>query len=172
MRNNLHTFAFMAFLAFGAAALTSLRAQDAGTDATAKPAEDGQVLTDESLSQILIGLGYEPKKLSHGYLITFKQDTWTLNIQVRLSDNQTKLGMNANLGVVDEDSVTAEQWKNLLAANGDIDPSVFYYDKEQKKLYIHRVLDNRALTPAFLKDQIDRFATDIRSTEKLWAFTK
>ena len=42
--------------------------------------------------------------------------------------------MNANLGLVDEDAVTAAQWKALLGANLDIDPLVFYYDKSTKKL--------------------------------------
>jgi hypothetical protein len=37
---------------------------------------------------------------------------------------------------------------------------------------MHRVLDNRAIPPGFLKDQIDRFNGNIRGTKELWAFTK
>jgi len=57
----------------------------------------------------------------------------------------------------------------LLASNKDIDPSVFFYDAAKKKLYIHRVLDNRSMTPAILRDQLDRFLADIRNSEKIWS---
>jgi hypothetical protein len=131
-----------------------------------------RVANDEELKALLTGLGLEPKALSKGFLIATRQDDWTLYVQLLLSPDQTKLGMNANLGKVEEDAVTATQWKALLAANQDIDPSVFYYDPKLKKLYMHRVLDNRAITPGFLKDQIDRFNGNIRGTKELWAFTK
>lgn len=57
-------------------------------------------------------------------------------------------------------------------ANGDIDPSAFYYDRKQGKLYLHRSLDNRAITPEFLRKQIEAFGGNVVSTSKLWAFTK
>jgi hypothetical protein len=81
--------------------------------------------------------------------------------------------MNANLGKVDDpDTVTAAQWKALLVANGDIDPSTFYFDNQQKKLFLHRTFDNRALTPAFLRGQIENFVANIKSTADLWKFAK
>jgi len=122
---------------------------------------------------MLANLGLEPKPLSKGFLIAIKRDTWTLNMQLVLSPNLEKLGMNANLGKVDDpDSVTASEWKNLLISNGDIDPSAFYFDKDQKKLYLHRSLDNRAVTPEFLRKQIDNFGDNIKNTADLWKFTK
>jgi hypothetical protein len=127
---------------------------------------------DEELKALLAGLGFEPKALSQGFLISTRQDKWTLYVQIRLSGDKTKIGMNANLGKVEEDGVSGAQWKGLLEANQDIDPSVFFYDKEAKKLYIHRVLDNRAITPGFLKDQIEKFNGNIRETKDLWSFTK
>ncbi len=105
--------------------------------------------------------------------MALKQDTWTINLQVLISENKLKIGLNANLGKIDDpDSVTASQWRALLIANGDVDPSYFYFDKDQKKLYLHRSFDNRAVTPAFLRGQIESFAANVRSTEALWKFTK
>ena len=135
------------------------------------PAGCAQALTDACLSQLLTGLGYEPKPLSKGFLIAKKQDTWTMYMQLVISGNGEKIGINANLGAVDDTAVSAAQWQALLVANGNIDPSAFYYDADQKKLYLHRSLDNRAVTPASLGGQIDNFMDNIRSTAKLWNFT-
>lgn len=133
----------------------------------------GEELTNDTLKTMLSNMGYEPKPLSKGYLLAIKQDTWTLNMQVVLSGDGRKLGLNANLGKVEDPStVAADQWLKLLISNGDIDPSAFYFDKDQKKLYLHRSFDNRAMTPAWLRKEIENFAGNIRSTEALWKFTK
>ena len=147
-------------------------ADSTSTTTTARSTPGPAVLTDENLEKTLEDMGLEPKKLSKGYLIVVKQDTWTLNTQLVLSENKTKLGMNSNLGVVEEEKVTASQWMSLLVSNGDIDPSSFYYNKEQKKLYLHRSIDNRDLTPAILRKEIETFCSNVRSTSKLWEFTK
>jgi hypothetical protein len=133
----------------------------------------GAALNDDSLAKMLGGMGYAPKKLTKGFLIVARQDKWTLNVQVVLSADQSKIGLNANLGDVPNDqAVTAPQWKALLVANVDIDPSAFYFDVKQKRLYLHRSFDNRAVTSAVLKGQIDYFMGNIRSTASLWSFTK
>jgi hypothetical protein len=145
--------------------------------ATAAPIQSSAVasgqLDDDKLRQMLDAMGFEPKALSKGFLITIKRDAWTTYIQLVISKDQAKIGLNANLGVVESpDSITAAQWRSVLAANRDIDPSSFYYDVDQKKLYIHRVMDNRAVTPAYLRTQIDNFVDNMKSTEALWSFTK
>lgn len=132
-----------------------------------------QALDDDALSAMLTGLGYEPKKLTHGFLISAKKDDWTYYLQFVLSPDKTRLGMNANMGAVaDPDAVTAAQWRGLLEQNIEIDPSSFNYDKTQKKLYLHRVLENRALTPSYVRTQIDNFCKNIHDTSDYWNFAK
>jgi hypothetical protein len=159
----------IAIVLWGATAMTTLtRAQDTIQDARAS----GVILSNGSLQEMLKGLGYEPKPLSKGYLIAIKKDTWTYNMQLVLSGDGTKLGINANLGsVADPDSITASQWKGLLIENSEIDPSCFYFDKDQKKLYLHRVLDNRAITPSYLRQQVENFCANIKETADFWKFT-
>ena len=121
----------------------------------------------------LTNMGFEPKKLSKGFLIAIKQDTWTLNMQLVISANTEKIGLNANLGKVEDPaSVSAPTWYELLVSNGDIDPAAFYFDKDQKKLYLHRTFDNRGVTPAILRREIEAFGAAICKTESLWKFTK
>jgi hypothetical protein len=162
--------ATIALLLWGTTALSSLtRAQDKIEDARAT----GVTLDSASLETMLTGLGFEPKSLSKGYLIAVKRDTWTFNMQLVLSGDGTKLGFNANLGTVpDPDAVTAIQWRTLMADNADIDPSSFYFDRDQKKIYLHRVLDNRAITAAYLRKSVDNFCDNIKNTAADWAFTK
>jgi len=167
MHNRSSTVGILAIILWGSTALvTTLRAQQ-------DIRQDGAALTDESLQKTLDGLGYEPKKLGNGYLISLKKDTWTYNMQFVLSKDLSRLGMNANLGVVEKpDEITAPKWMNLLVANGNIDPSFFFFDKDTKKLYIHRVLDNRAITPSYIRQQVDNFCANIKDTADSWNFTK
>ena len=135
--------------------------------------DDVTALDDDSLKSMLDNMGYTPKSLSKGYLIAVQRDSWTYNMQLVLSGDQTKVGINANLGAVDDVStVTADQWRTLLEKNSDIDPSAFYYDKDQHKLYLHRVIDNRDVTPEILRKQIDTFCSNIHDTADSWNFTK
>jgi len=135
--------------------------------------QDGTTLDNDSLKAMLTNMGYAPTDLSKGYLIAIKRDSWTYNMQLVLSADQSKIGINANLGKVEDvSSVTADQWRILLEKNGDIDPSSFYYDKDQMKVYLHRTIDNRAVTPAILLKQIDNFTTNIHETADAWSFLK
>ncbi len=170
MKNLVSAMALLAIIVWCVAAAAP-RALAHEPSSAAKQSAD--VLTDDGLKTMLDNMGLEPKPLSKGFLIAIKRDTWTYNIQLRLSSDGTKIGFNSNLGKVDDpDTVTADQWKNLLISNGDIDPSFFFFDKDQKKLYLHRVLDNHALTPAYLRTQIDNFCGNIKNTADLWKFTK
>ncbi len=126
-------------------------------------------ITNACLPATLTGMGYEPKALSSGFLIKIERDDWTMYVQLVLSSDNSKLGFNANLGDVTEASVSADQWKDVLAANHDVDPSTFTYNRDTKKLYLHRVLDNRGLTAVVLRDQLEKYLTDLRSTEKVWS---
>jgi hypothetical protein len=81
--------------------------------------------------------------------------------------------MSANLGSVkDPNAVKASTWYDLLVGNYDLDPASFYFDPENKRLYLHRMMDNRGITPAMLREQFERFCDNIRGSEKLWSFTE
>lgn len=174
MQKLLSATGLFALVLWGCTAMSTLmHAQNANQDPPKQVEVAGQTLTEDTLKTTLDNMGYEPKKLSKGYLLAIKQDTWTINMQIVLSPDSRKLGLNANLGIVEDPAaVSATQWMNLLIANGDIDPSAFYFDKEQKKLYLHRSFDNRTVTPAVLRKELDNFAANVRQTEALWKFTK
>ena len=132
----------------------------------------GAPLDDDGLLKTLTNMGYAPSHLSKGYLLTIKSGTWTTYVQVVLSDDKSRIGYNANMGTVDEASVTAAQWQKLLEANSDYDPFAFYYDAKQKKIYYHFSMENRDPDPAVIKHYLDEFVQDIQDTESIWNFVK
>ncbi len=166
--------ALLLIVLWGCTALSDgLHAQNTNQDPPKQAEVTSQTLTDDTLKTTLENMGFEPKKLSKGYLLVTKQDTWIVNVQIVLSPDGRKIGLNANLGKVeDPTSVSAPQWLNLLVSNGDIDPSAFYFDKDQKKLYLHRSFDNRAIVAAVLRKEIDGFTSNVRQTADLWKFAK
>jgi len=164
MKRSLPVAGLMALILWGVTALAPL--------GLAQDNAQGQ-LDNEALGKLLSNMGYEPKALSKGWLIAVKQNTWTFNIQLVCSKDLTKIGLNANLGAVkDPDAITADQWKQLLISNEDIDPSCFYFDKDQKKLYMHRTIDNRGVTSSIIRTQVENFCSNMQSTEELWKFTQ
>lgn len=128
-------------------------------------------LTNECLAAMLTDMGYNPKALSKGYLIIIKQGTWTINMQLVISLDGKRLGMNANLGTVTEESMTADQWKALLISNGNIEPISFYYEPDRKKLYLHRSDINQHLTTEIVSNEISNFAETVKATQNIWGFT-
>lgn len=171
MKNVISATALFAVILWGMTAMVPLlRAQEASQNEKSLTVSP---LTEENLKQMLDNMGFEPKKVGNGYQISIKRDTWTFYIHLILSGDKSKIGLNANLGLVENpDAVTAEQWKNLLISNGNIDPSFFFFDKDSKRLYLHRVLDNRGITPSFFRQQIENFCANIKDTGDLWKFTK
>ncbi len=168
--NGSNGLALIAIVLWGCTAAVPVVRAEGGRQDEAKQADQ---LSDDGLKQMLTGMGYEPKPLSKGFLVAVKQATWTLNMQAVISPDKRKLGLNANMGSVEDPSkITADVWLALLVSNGDIDPSSFYFDKKSNKLYLHRSFDNRSLTPASLKKELDNFGGQITQTADLWKFTK
>ena len=155
-------------IAIGCATL-ALGAWAGAADVKAQvPAGCATVLTSDCLSAALTSLGLAPKPVGKGYLVTLKRDNWTSYVTFVLSDNGAKLGLNTELGDVNEASVTAAQWEALLAANADIEPTIFFYDAAKKRLYLHRVIDNRNLTGPILREEFEKFVGAIRHTAPIW----
>jgi hypothetical protein len=131
-----------------------------------------QAFNNESLGKTLTDMGLAPSPLKSGYLLSLKSGTFTVYTQVRLSADNNRIGFNANLGVVDETTVTADQWEKLMASNADTDPFYFYYAPDTKQLLLHFSMENVGVTPEIMHHYLDEFAQTVQDTAKLWEFTK
>ncbi len=131
--------------------------------------EAPEVLTDESLRAMLVGLGYEPKAMDGGFVVTLKRDGWNDTMLLAFSADHSKLGINSNLGVVtDPATITAAQWRKLLEDNFRINPSFISLDSKEHRLFMMRALDNRGISAPYLRRQIDNFCTNLHGTAIDW----
>src|SRR5437016_1882512 len=89
------TALFAIVLWAGTLTVGGLRAQDTGAEP--RTVTRG-TLTDDTLFQMLDDMGLEPKKLKQGFVVSIKQGDWTFNVQLLISPNKEKIGLNANMG--------------------------------------------------------------------------
>jgi|GEM_PF-1570359 len=136
--------------------------------------EPGQ-MSEEAMLHMLTNMGYEikPVNTNAGVVISMVQGTWKLDVEFVISPNHEKIGMNVLLGTAKKpEEVTAAEWEALLVRNGNIEPSFFYFDKTNSKLFLHRVIDNRGITPAILRRELDVFTSQVHVTQKQWKFVE
>jgi hypothetical protein len=145
-------------------------AQEAASEAKSDAC---QPLEDADLPSMLQNMGYEPEKLSEGvWRVVIEQDGWTFYIRMWLStDNRQKLWMTTGFGdIKDWDGVPAEVLKKLMISNDAIGPAHFYIAKsgEVWRLNMGKALDNRGISPAVLRRELDKFLSTIKTTADLW----
>jgi hypothetical protein len=141
-------------------------------------AEDGTAIpgavTRETLPQMLTNLGYEPKMLGDGTpYITMKAADLTLYVRVSLSGDGRKVWLSSNCGAVNPERVAPANLRKLLAR--DTGTARFYLcdcdacqKKTEKDLYVSQPVDNRMLTPAALRAELEDFAGNVARTAPLW----
>ncbi len=127
-------------------------------------------LTDADLFAMLDGLGVEPVKVNEAvFRVTVRQDGWTVPVQFALSRSEEKVWMTAFLGgVSDPEQASASSLRALLTAYEAVAPAHFFLKDGGLKLHLGMALDNRAVTPAALRRDLDHLCAGIRATADLW----
>lgn len=156
----------------GTLALSWVQADDepaAGTPPTPAVADPGR-LTDPQLFSLLQGLGVEPTKLSEvSFRVTVKQDAWTVPVQFALSRSEDRIWITAFLGEVKEaELVPAAALRALLSAYEKIAPAHFFLKEGGRKLHVGMAIDNRGVTAAVLRRDLDHLCAAIRATAEIW----
>lgn len=145
------------------------------------PAPAGGALTIESLKGVLEGLGYEPENINNAaYRLRISRDGWNFVVTTSLSPSKEKLWLTAYLSETpDVTKLPPATLAKLLLANNDIGPAHFYFldctdckVKDSKLLYIGMSLDNRSLSPAQFRKELDRFCANIKNTAEFWDVAK
>jgi hypothetical protein len=169
----------MALLAIGAAALTARAAEDKKTPpAPKKPAEAkpaAGVLTPATLEKTLTDMGLEPKKVNdRAWDVKLSRDGWDFSIRISLTASGQTLWLTATLVQVgDINKVPAQALAKLLKGNFDYGPCMYYFFADPKKtgagsVVMGRAIDNRGLTAALIRAELDRICTNVKSSHPLW----
>ncbi|MFO0970389.1 MAG: type III secretion system chaperone [Gemmataceae bacterium] len=159
-----------AALAFVASSDAQVRTGRRPADRTDSPAAADQ-LTNESLINMLRGLGYEPTIRRSGTAdvahMTIRKDDWTFDFDVTVSGNKQKVWLSCWFNALPRD-LNAGELGALLKANLDFGPAHFTYQPATRQLNLGLPLDNRNITPDVLQREINYFIDTLKKTADLW----
>jgi len=125
-------------------------------------------LDDAGLKGMLGNLGYEVKEPG---VSTFEVSITSqgLNIPTRvfLSKSKTKLWLSVALMTKDGvEKLTREDYRALLEKNVDVGPCHFMVEGGWLKMKM--ALDNRSITPAVLRTELDYLSARIGESKAVW----
>ena len=138
----------------------------------------GFAITKDNLKDVLTNLGYKPEKLSDtSYRLMVERNNITFAVSVSLSKDETKLWMSSYVSeIADINKVPASVLEKMLSANADFGPTHFSLESsktpEGRRVYISRPMDNQGLTPAIVRETLDRFQGNVAGAQPLWDATK
>lgn len=129
-------------------------------------------VTLDSLPKMLTGLGLEPKKSGEAaYVIVIERNKFTFRISVSISGNEKKLWMSSYLvEIPDLSKVASTTLAEALQSNADTGPAHYYLVKSGDKFWlkIGFALDNRNVTPAYFRSELDWFLDKMADSASVW----
>jgi hypothetical protein len=132
-------------------------------------------LTSQTLLKLLTDMGYEPKKINDlTFDLKIQRDGWTIYLRLFLTADQTRVWLTSTLETIpDINKVPAEVLAKLVQGNATYSPCFFYFEvdpknKDWRRLRVANPVDNRGITAAVLRAEIDRMVTNIKNSKPLW----
>ena len=137
------------------------------------PALASGTLNIDSLRQMLVNMGFEPEKSGDkNFLLTITRDSYTLRVHVAMSPNDKFVWLETRFGVFPEAAKMTAILDKLMEANDANPPAYFSLTHGEKPedriLFLQRPLDNRELTPAIMREALDKFMALIVKTAPVW----
>lgn len=137
--------------------------------------EDAKLLAP-GLSKFLTDLGYAPEKVGETtQRLTIERGRFTFRINVSISGNEKKVWMSSYLVQLDDlTKIPAKAMTDALMANSEIGPAHFYLVKVGDKYWLKTgfALDNRNITPAYFRSELDWFLERMSDKADVWAKEK
>ena len=124
----------------------------------------GQLSADD-LSTMTQALGYTTTKNDKSVTINYDEDNWKMSIDVDLSTDKTKVWLITYL-VKTPFKYDSDDYQKLLKANNDIGPCAFCLSDTW--LTMDLALDNRNVTPAIMRREINYIVKQVKTTESTW----
>lgn len=135
------------------------------------PAAMAEPLNFDQLKTMVAGMGYTPRDLPKTdgttvskFEVTVVTTDFTVPIGVEITKSTRFIWCTANLG---KSAVTGEIALNMLKRISSIQPTNFWITSSGQ-LTIGMSIDNREVTPAYLKFVLEKLAGDVGSASDLW----
>jgi len=125
-------------------------------------------LDEPGLKNMLSGLGYEVKEPGTGtYEVPMTASGLNIPTRVFLSKSKSKLWLSVALMTKDAvDKLTRDDLQKILEANVDIGPCHFMIEGGWLKMKM--ALDNRDITPAVMRLELDYIAARVGESKAVW----
>lgn len=126
-------------------------------------------LTYSQLMNMATNMGYTPNTISQGtdtpkFEIQTKSGTFNVPLGLEVSPSGRFVWVSANLG---QKTLTGEQALSILRRGTSVQPTQFWYT-DKGNLMIGMAIDNRDVTPAYLRFVLDKVGADVASTQDIW----
>jgi hypothetical protein len=176
----------LAALALAAATAPGARADDLfssiPTDVFAPKTEDAQplrptekteriqrVLNISQLTDILRDAGLEPEADESTVQVKIQHARWTFPIVLGLDESRGQIVVLVRLAdLAGKPALTADRLLALLSAGREIRPASFTYSEKNKRIELLVSIDNDAISPRMLREELRRLTQLAESTVGLW----
>lgn len=125
-------------------------------------------LSPEELKTMLTNLGHELKQINaepgkEKWEFTVKTSGFNVPVGAEISPSKQFVWLTVSLGPLND----KQDAKELLRLNGRIQPTQAYLTAKDV-LMLAFPLDNRALTPALMKNRIEKLTGDVEKSANVW----
>jgi len=139
------------------------------TSQSARASATDDKIDAAQLKSMIEGLGYETKALNaevgkEKYTFTVKLSDYDVPIAAELSASTTYVWLTVFLGA----SKPTAKFEDMLKRNYQIQPCQFYITTKGS-LMMGVAIDNRQITPAVLKRNVDMLAENTTKSHEIWA---
>lgn len=126
-------------------------------------------LSYSQLSTMITNMGYTGKQISSDPAkpkleISTKAGTFNVPMGIEVSPSGRFIWISVNLGAK---TLTAEQANAILKRAAAVQPTQFWYT-DSGNLMVGMAIDNREVTPAYLRFVIDKVGADVAATADIW----
>lgn len=124
-----------------------------------------------SLSEMLRNGGLQPRELDAQVIaVKLQRDGGNLPVLITFTEDYNQLRLVMVLAVHKEgESISDKSLLGLLEANHVNNTAYFAYSKEQRRTELHKLIDNRSLTPQRLAGELNAMADIADRSKELWA---
>lgn len=131
-----------------------------------------RVLNITQLTDILRDAGLEPESDESSVLVKIQHGRWTFSMVLGLDESQGKIIILVRLlDLTGKPALPADRLLALLSAGRELRPASFTYSDKNKRLELLVTIDNDAISPRMLREELRRLAQIADSTSGLWDMT-
>ncbi len=128
-----------------------------------------RVLNITQLTDILRDAGLEPEADEAAVLVKLQHARWTFPIVLGLDESQERIVMLVRLAdLAGKPALSSDRLLALLGAGREMRPASFTYSDKNKRVEMLMTIENDAISPRMLREELRKLAQLAESTAGLW----